>query len=169
MGAALLSESQFPNTSEKQRRNGMNNFKKSVLLMGLLSVLGAIPAVAQIPNRVTFEAPAPFYAGNAKLPAGSYIVTQPDMNENLLLIQDTAGSHSVFVEYELALSGATHDHSDATFNKYGDVDFLSALWIEGQKSAMRISPSKVEQKAARAATAEKHTLSLNTGAPVVSN
>jgi hypothetical protein len=40
-----------------------------------------------------------------------------------------------------------------------DVDFLSAIWVEGRNSEMQILPSKVEQNAAKAAVAEKHSLS----------
>jgi hypothetical protein len=69
----------------------MNTLKKRIALMGLLSMLCAIPSMAQISNRVTFDAPSVFYAGNAKLPAGSYTVTQPDPDNNLLLIEDASG------------------------------------------------------------------------------
>jgi hypothetical protein len=137
----------------------MNSVKKQILLMGLLSVLCAIPTMAQIANRVTFDAPAAFYAGNAKMPAGSYTVSQPDPDNNLLLIESASGSHSVFVEYEVASSEPPHTQTDVTFNKYGKVDFLSAVWIQGRKSEMHILPSKVEQNAAKAASAEKHSLS----------
>src|SRR5260370_13092406 len=78
--------------------NRMNTLKKLIGLMGLLSVLSAIPAMAQIFNRVTFDAPFAFYAGNAKMPAGSYTLSQPDPDDNVLLIEDASGSHSVFSE-----------------------------------------------------------------------
>jgi len=55
----------------------MNTLKKVIVGMGLVSVLCAIPAMAQIANSVTFDAPSAFYAGNAKMPAGSYRLTQP--------------------------------------------------------------------------------------------
>jgi hypothetical protein len=115
--------------------------------------------MAQIINSVKFNAPAAFYAGNAKMPAGSYTVTQPDLDANLLLVEDDNGSHSAYVEYEIATSNTPRAQSDVTFNKYGKVDFLSAIWVEGQNSEIRIMPSKVEQNAAKAAAAEKHTLS----------
>jgi hypothetical protein len=137
----------------------MNTLKKLILLTGSLSVLCAIPTMAQITNRVTFDAPAAFYAGNAKMPAGSYTVTQPEPDDNLLLIEDASGSHSAFVEYVIAHSETPHAQSDVTFNKYGNVEFLSAIWVDGRKSEMQILPSKVEQNAAKAATAEKHSLS----------
>ena len=137
----------------------MNTLKKRIVLMGLLSMLCAIPSMAQIANQVTFDAPSVFYAGNAKLPAGSYTVTQPDPDNNLLLIKDASGSHSVFVEYVDGSSNTPHAQTDVTFNKYGDVDFISSIWIEGQDSEMQVLPSKVEQNAAKAAAANKHSLS----------
>jgi hypothetical protein len=115
----------------------MNIVKKLIVPMGLLSVLFAIPSTAQIANAVTFDAPAPFYAGNAKMPAGSYRVTQPDIDANLLLVEDTNGSHSVFVEYEVVSSDTPHADSDVTFNQYGKVEFLSPSGSRGKKPGCR--------------------------------
>ena len=144
----------------------MNTLKKLIVGMGLVSVLCAVPAMAQIANSVTFDAPSAFYAGNAKMPAGSYRVTQPNADDNLLLIENADGSHSVFVEYELVSSETRHTESDVTFNKYGNVDFLSAIWVEGRNSEMQIVPSKIEENAAKTAAAEKHSLSAkNAGQP----
>ena len=142
----------------------MNNVKKLIVLMGLLSVLCAIPTMAQIANKVTFDAPSAFYAGNAKMPAGSYTVTQQDGDDSLLLIEDAGGSHSAFVEYVVAPTDTPRPQTDVTFNKYGNVDFLSAIWIQGRNSEMQILPSKAEKNAAKSADAEKHSLSAkNTG------
>jgi hypothetical protein len=133
----------------------MNTLKKLIVTMGLLSVAFTIPTMAQISNRVTFDAPSAFYAGNAKMPAGSYTVSQPDPDNNLLLIEDANGSHSVFVEYVVAHSDTPHAQSDVTFNKYGEADFLSAIWVQGRNSEMQILPSKLEQNTSKAAAAEK--------------
>ena len=144
----------------------MNTLKKLILSTGLLSVLCAIPAMAQIANSVTFDAPSAFYAGNAKMPAGSYRVTQPNADDSLLLLETADGSHSVFVEYEIVSSETRHAQSDVTFNKYGNVEFLSAIWLEGRKSEMQILQSKFEQNTAKATAAEKHSLSAkNAGQP----
>jgi hypothetical protein len=137
----------------------MNTLKKLIVPMGLLTILCAIPSMAQITNSVKFDAPSAFYAGNAKMPAGSYTASQPNADENLLLIEDASGSHSAFVEYEVVTSNTPHVQSDVTFNKYGNVDFLSAIWVQGRNSGMQILPSKAEHNAAKAAAAEKHSLS----------
>jgi hypothetical protein len=115
--------------------------------------------MAQIPNQVTFDTSSAFYAGNAKMPAGKYTVTQPNVDDNLLLIEDANGSHSAFVEYVVAPSNTPHAQTDVTFNKYSNVDFLSTIVIEGRNSEMQILRSKAEQNAAKAADAEKHSLS----------
>ena len=93
------------------------------------------------------------------MPAGSYTVTQPDVNESLLLIENASGSHSVFVEYVVAPSNTPQTQTDVTFNKYGNVEFLGAIWIQGRNSEMQILPSKAEQNATKSADAEKHSLS----------
>ena len=139
----------------------MNTLKKLIVLTGLLSVVCAIPSTAQIINQVKFDVPFEFYAGNAKMPAGSYTVSQPNPDDNLLLIEKASGSPSVFVEYVLdsTSSDTAHARTDVTFNKYGKVDFLGAIWVEGQNSSMQILQSKVEKNAAKAAAGEKHSLS----------
>jgi hypothetical protein len=139
----------------------MKTLKRQIVLMGLLSVLCAIPSMAQITNTVKFDAPSAFYVGNAKMPAGSYTVTQPDADDNLLLIEDGNGSHSAFVEFEVVPSDTSHAHSDVIFNKYGNADFLNTIWVQGQNSEMQILRSKAEKNAAKAAAAEKHSLSAD--------
>jgi hypothetical protein len=76
-----------------------------------------------------------------------------------MLIETADGSHAAFIEHEVASSNTTHAQSDVAFNKYGNVDFLSAICVEGRKSEMQILHSKVEQNTAKAAAAEKHSLS----------
>src|ERR1700692_4047448 len=116
----------------------MNTSKKLFVLMALLSAMYAIPVSAQIVNKVTFDAPSAFYAGNAKMPAGSYTVTQPNVDDNLLLIENASGSHSAFVEYVVAPSNTPQGQTDVIFNKYGNVEILGAIRIQGRSSEMQI-------------------------------
>jgi hypothetical protein len=139
----------------------MKAVKKLIVLMGLLSVLCAIPAMAQISTRVTFDAPSAFYAGDVMLPAGSYTVSVPNEGDNVLLIEDANASHSVFVEFAVTSSETPHTQSDVTFNKYGDTEFLSQVWVEGQDSGMQVLPSTAEQDAAKAAVADKQSPAHN--------
>ena len=140
----------------------MKTFQKLTVLMSMLCLLSAIPVMAQIDNKVTFQAPFTFYAGNAKLPAGSYTVTQPDDNAELLLIESADGSHSVLVEYVPNESDNPPSKTEITFNKYANRDFLSRISVQGQNS-MQILTSNAERNAAKAAATAKHSLSAKLG------
>ena|ERR1700682_3882952 len=140
----------------------MKTFQRLGVLMSMLFLLSAIPTRAQIDNRLTFQAPFAFYAGNAKMPAGSYTVTQAADNAELLLIESANGSDSVFVEYVPVASDNPPSKTEITFNKYANTDFLTRISVQGQTS-MQIPVSKAEQNAAKAAAAEKHSLSARNG------
>jgi hypothetical protein len=140
----------------------MKPFQKLAVLMSMLFLLSAIPGIAQIDNSVTFQASFAFYAGNAKLPPGSYTVRQPDDTAELLLIESADGSHSVFVDYVPDDSGNPPSKTEVTFNKYANAEFLSRISVQGQNS-MQILASKVEQNAAKAAAAVRHSLSAKNG------
>jgi hypothetical protein len=140
----------------------MKCFQKLTVLLSILFLLSALPAMAQIDNGVTFQASFAFYAGNAKLPPGTYTVRQPDDNAELLLIESADGSHSVFVDYMPDESNTPPSKTEITFNKYANAEFLSRISVQGQNS-MQILASKAEQNAAKAAAAVKHSLSAKNG------
>ncbi len=139
----------------------MKNFGKVVLKMGLLSLLSVMPLAAQIVNGVDFTTSFPFYAGNAKMPAGSYKITQPDMDESFLQIESIDGAHSAFIDFIPTQSSQPHPHSDVTFHKYGDTEYLNRIWVEGQEYGMKVDPTKAETKAAAIANAVEHSLVAN--------
>jgi hypothetical protein len=62
----------------------------------------------QIDNGMTLTTAFPFYAGNTKMPAGSYRIIPMHVDE-------------------------PHRHSDVTFHRYGDVEYLNRVWIVGQR------------------------------------
>ena len=88
----------------------MKNVSKLVVRMGLLSLLSVMPLAAQIDNGVDFTTSFPFYAGNAKMPAGSYKITQSDldMDASILQIQSNDGVHSALVEFKPTQSAQLH-------------------------------------------------------------
>ena len=136
----------------------MHNAGKLVVKMGLLSLLSVMPLAAQIDNSVNFTTSFPFCAGDTKLPAGHYKVTQPDLNDDLLLVENiNGGAHSVFVEFVPTHSAQPHSKSDITFRKIGDTDYLNRVWIEGQNYGIKIAPSKVETEAAADVNAVQHS------------
>ena len=133
----------------------MNNFGKLVVNMGLLSLLSVMPLAAQVDNNgVVFTAPFPFYAGNVELPAGSYILTQPNINTKVLLLRNSARTDGVFVNFTPTSSVDPSRESDVTFDKYGDTGYLRALSVAGETDGIEFDRSKAETKAA-ATIAEK--------------
>ena len=137
----------------------MKNVSKLVVRMGLLSLLSVMPLAAQIDNGVNFTTSFPFYAGNAKMPAGSYKITQSDMDESILQIQSKDSGHSAFIDFIPTHSAQPHSHSDVTFHRYGDTEYLNRIWIEGQEYGMKVDPTKAETNAAANANVVGHPLS----------
>jgi hypothetical protein len=126
----------------------MNNIGKIVVKMGLLSLLSVMPLAAQIDNGVLFTAPFPFYAGNVKLPAGSYKLTQLNLNAQQLLLRNSAGTGGVFL-YSIPTSSADPSReSNVTFDKIGDTGYLRAVSVAGETTGIEFSRSKAEKKAA---------------------
>jgi len=139
----------------------MKKVSKLVVRMGLLSLLSVMPLTAQIVNGVDFTTSFPFYAGNAKMPAGSYKITQSDMDESILQIQSTDGVHSALIEFIPTHSAQPHPQSDVTFHKYGDTEYLDRIWVSGQEYGMKVDPTKAETKAAASANVVEHSLSAS--------
>lgn len=136
----------------------MNSFGTLVVKMGLLSLLSVMPLAAQIDNGVDFTTTFPFYAGNAKMPAGSYRITQSDIDSSVLQIQSVDGPYSAFVDFIPTHAEQPHPQSDVTFHKYGDTDYLNRIWIDGQSFGMKVDPTKAETKAAANANVVEHSL-----------
>jgi hypothetical protein len=130
----------------------MNNVGKGLIMMGLLSLLSAVPLAAQVDNGVDFTASVPFYAGNVKLPAGNYKVAQPDENVDVLQIENRDNLHSVLVDFTPTESALPHRQTAVTFEKLGDTDYLDRVWIEGQEYGISVDPGRVETAAEANAT-----------------
>jgi hypothetical protein len=136
----------------------MKNLLKVVGASGLLCLLFAMPASAQIVDGLTFTTTFAFYAGNTKMPAGSYKITASNLDEAMLLIEDARGAHSAFLDFTPTQSASAHAASGVTFKKYGNVDFLTSCWVGGQKFGMQMEPSKYEKKLAASGQPQEHSV-----------
>ena len=129
----------------------MHKFGKIVMTMGMLSLLSVMPLAAQVAhsvvNRVVFTAPFPSYAGTVKLPAGSYIITEPNDNANVVLIRNSAGTKGEFVNFIPTSSLNPQKETDVTFQKYGDTGYLQTLSVEGETDGIEFPRTKAEAKA----------------------
>ena len=125
----------------------MHTFGKIVGAMGMLSLLSVMPLAAQVDYNVVFKAPFPFYAGNVKWPAGSYMITEPNENANVVLIRNSAGTKGEFINFIPTSSLDPQKETDVTFQKYGDTGYLQTLSIEGETDGLEFPRTKAEAKA----------------------
>jgi hypothetical protein len=125
----------------------MHKFGMIVVLMGMLSLLSAMPLAAQDNNSVVFTAPFPFYAGNVKLPAGSYIISERNVGDQTVLIRNIAGTKGEFINFIPTKSLDPQKESDVTFQKYGDTGYLQTLSVEGETDGLEFPRTKAQAKA----------------------
>ena len=129
----------------------MHKFGKIVIKMGTLSLLSVMPLAAQVAHSafssVVFTAPFPFYAGTVKLPAGSYRITEPNENTDLVLIRNSAGTKGEFISFIPTSSSDPQKETDVTFQKHGDTGYLQGLSIEGETEGIEFPRTKAEAKA----------------------
>jgi len=125
----------------------MHKFGKIVMTMGMLLLLSVMPLAAQVDNSVVFTAPFAFYAGNVKLPAGSYRITEPIANAQTVLIRNIAGTKSEFINFIPTRSLDPQKETDVTFQRYGDTGYLQTLSVEGETDGIEFPRTKAEAKA----------------------
>ena len=136
----------------------MKSFGKIIFGMAIVSSISAIPAFAAITNQLDFQTSFPFYVGNVEMPAGSYSVAQPDMDGKILLIRNADRAHSAFIDFIPTHAAQPHAHSDVTFHKYENVEYLNRLWVDGQQYGMKVEPTKAEQNLAAQTKPVEHSL-----------
>jgi hypothetical protein len=138
------------------------------LLVALLFALTICPskAHAQIIGNIEVNVPFQFHAGNAKLPAGKYIIHMLD-NSDLTTMEITSadGSVSALFEVQDAEANSTPAKTELIFNKYGNRYFLAKVFDEGNPSGSQVSKSSYEKKIGQANTeAQTHVAANHQGA-----
>jgi hypothetical protein len=129
------------------------------LLTLLLLALAVFPGTvhAQITRNLEVSIPFQFHAGNAKLPAGNYVIhTLDDSDLRVMEIASADGSMSALFEVRDAEANSTPAKSELIFNKYGNRYFLAKVFDEGNPSGSEVSESSYEKKLNRA-TMESQT------------
>ena len=129
----------------------MHKFGKIAMTVGALSVLSVMPLAAQVAysgaSKIVFTAPFPFYAGNVKLPAGSYTITEPNENTWTVLIRNIAGTKGEFINFTPTSSVDPQKETEVTFQKNGDTGYLQTLSVEGEPIGIDFPRTKAEAKA----------------------
>ena len=85
-----------------------------VALIGTMMLMGGLPSFAQ--TAYNFHAPATFYAGNAKMPAGTYTIRQSQDDPQMYELQNSSGSHSVILETRPSSKGRRGSRKSSSIN-----------------------------------------------------
>ena len=108
-------------------------------------LLASVASLAQTgPGDVVVDVPFAFSAAGQSLPAGHYVVKSID-DSHIRIFNSQA------LELYLPTKGAIRSTSEGTkleFHRYGDMYFLSSVWIRGSQTGRELFRSKAEKELA---------------------
>lgn len=147
--------------------NNTNTFHFLTFFAVLVVALTIHPAKAhaQIIGELEVTVPFQFYAGNAKLPAGKYILHMLDNSDLMTMeISTSDGSTSALFEVEGAEANSAPPKSELIFNKYGNRYFLTRVFDEGNPDGARVPASRYEKRVSQATEeAQEHVPAYHHG------
>mgnify|MGYP001223020794 CR=1 FL=1 len=119
----------------------MRFFGSGVCAAVLAVALGSLGQTT--PGDMVVDVPFDFVVNRQTLPAGHYVVVS--MNDNEVRI--SSRNLNVFVPTHSALRTKSDD-SKLVFHRYGEIYFLSAIWVTGNTSGRELARSPAEREAA---------------------
>jgi hypothetical protein len=145
---------------ENGRARGIHNattrFRNLLAVITALAFMMAISLVqahAQITGDLDVTIPFQFHAGDAKLPAGRYVIHTVDTSDlTVMEIVSADGSTSALFEVRDAEANSVPAKSELIFNKFGDRYFLAKVFDEGNPNGSTVVESRYEKKVGAAAT-----------------
>jgi hypothetical protein len=139
--------------------NGRKYCQLMSLVIAMVFALSIHPAKAhaQIIGELEVNIPFQFYAGDAKLPAGKYVVRMLD-NTDLKIMEISSVDDSASALFAVGdTEGPAPRKSELIFNKYGNRYFLTKVFDEGNSEGSVVSESQYEKRvSAAAAEAQEH-------------
>jgi hypothetical protein len=130
----------------------MNSYRR-LIMMGVLSILSVVPLTAQVGTGVEFKAPFPFYVGNTKMPAGSYILTEPsDLDFHVIVVRSSDGRIRAATGVEGTQSLQAQRQTAVIFEEFGNNLYLDRVLLEGDTSGVMVLPTKTEKIAEESAS-----------------
>jgi hypothetical protein len=126
----------------------MSNHGKLLLTAGLLSLCSVLPVTAQVGNGVAFTTPFPFYVGQAKMPAGSYTLTEPEnFGSHVITVRSDDGRVAASTQVIGTRSLQPERRTVVVFEKYGETLYLDKVLLDGDTSGAMVLPTKAEKVA----------------------
>jgi hypothetical protein len=121
---------------------------------GVLALMSCMPAMAQV--KVTFTTSFGFYAGSAKLPAGTYTLRQQQDDPNTFELQNGAGTHSALIEGRSS-SKSSKGNPEVVFNRYGTTECLASI-LTSTGNSVDLETSPAEKIAAKKGSPQSHSV-----------
>ena len=122
------------------------------ILLACALTIHPFKAQAQIVGELEVNIPFQFHAGNAKLPAGSYVLHMLDNSDlSTMEISSADGSISALFEVQNAEANSAPPRSELIFNKYGNRYFLTRIFDEGNPDGSKVPESQYEKRVSKAA------------------
>jgi hypothetical protein len=147
--------------------NNTKPFQMLSFFTALVFALTIHPAKAhaQIIGELEVDIPFQFYAGNAKLPAGKYVLRMPDNSDlKVMEISNVDGSTSALLDVEDTEANSAPRQNELIFNKYGNRYFLAKVFDEGNPDGSLVPESSYEKRVSKAAAeAQEHVPAYHHG------
>ena len=129
--------------------------KKTMFAACALTLMSCLPLMAQA-GKVTFTTSFGFYAGGAKLPAGTYTMRPMQEEPNIFVLENASGAHSVMLEGR-ASSKTTSGSPQVLFNRYGTTDYLEGVETSTGNS-VDLETGVAEKAAAKKGSPQSHAV-----------
>ena len=137
---AALRASAPGHVASKPKEDDMRKIAYQMLIASLfVAVLAPLAAWAQTEDHLKVDVPFQFRAGNTLLPAGRYLVEPVDESEPNVLVFRGINNHAVAIVPTLSTERSTYqDKSGLDFNKVGNQEVLTKIWVGGEKQGYQI-------------------------------
>lgn len=143
---------QIGNKPEDRNRIKKHHFVSLFIVLVFAAMMYPGQAHAQIVGSLEADIPFQFHAGDAKLPAGKYVIRMLDDSDlTIMEISKSDGSVAALFQIHSAQANSTPRKTELIFNKYGNKYFLNELFDEGEPDGSQVVKSNYEKRASQAA------------------
>ncbi len=117
-----------------------------VLASGLLLSLLPSVALAQITGDIEADIPFKFVVENTTLGPGKYVIHPMTMEQTTMEIRSESGHVAVAFLTEQTEAANVPAKTELIFDKYGTQEFLSKIFVEGNRSGVQVAKSRTEKQ-----------------------